>query len=391
MLKAALQRLCAGWNPGWLMVLLCFEARAYPPLESSDFNLEYYEGTVAGSPRIIGMGGAYGAVAEGVAGFPFNPASLAKKSPHNKDWWDYDLALDWLIPGSRVNMDIDNTGWKGLGGGSLSFVEGGLSAQLGRVGLGLFLRGREYPRDLSEPTLVRRYVFSLFEVDLGLGVEVIKETLVIGGGFATTGMDVKKWVEGSDKYETLMGFQSGFWRLGALWMIPNSPWSFGAAFAYPAQSSKTKGSAEAVADFLLPKAVLRPWELSLSTAYRHDMNAHEHDRRYIRGSLDVRLLGASADAVTMPGFLYQVRQAAGEKPSVAVHLGGESEIIGNLLVVRTGTYLEPSRASSINPRMHFTAGSEIRLFKLVWVWKASLAFDVAARYSNVCLGIGFWH
>jgi hypothetical protein len=103
------------------------------------------------------------------------------------------------------------------------------------------------------------------------------------------------------------------------------------------------------------------------------------------------VLGPSTDAITLKGFMLQLRQPVGGDPSFGFHLGAESEVISDWWQVRAGTYLEPARRPGTWGRLHFTAGTEVKLFTLIWTWKASVAFDVADRYTNLCVGIGFWH
>jgi len=70
----------------------------------------------------------------------------------------------------------------------------------------------------------------------------------------------------------------------------------------------------------------------------------------------------------------------------------------NRVVLRTGTYLEPSRYADVTYRQHFTFGADIHLFPLTFWgllpdadWKLGLVVDLAPRYQNVGFGIGNWH
>lgn len=374
------------WPPG-------AAAQDYPPITASDFNLDYAESTVSGSSRIIGMGGAFAALAEGVAAFPQNPASLSRRTSYSTDWFDYDIALDWLIPGVGADLDLDNSGLPGLSEGSFTFVLGGLGLQFGRFGAGVYFRGRNYDLSASGAGgVAEAFRFTLLEVDLGVSYEIVPGALYLGAGFAGAFLDAQRQVgTGSGDFEKLVGFQSSFLRLGMLVCIPESGLSFGSSFAYPAALSRTEGEAEAVAGRHLPRQVLRPWEMTLGASYRHGWGSAPEDRRFLRGALDLLLLGPTQDAVTVQGFLLQLRQRAGERPSIGVRLGAESEVISNRLQLRAGSYLEPARRSDSWGRLHLTAGADLRLFRLMWDWKLSFAVDFASRYSNLCLGVGFWH
>ena len=132
------------------------------------------------------------------------------------------------------------------------------------------------------------------------------------------------------------------------------------------------------------------WELTLSATHRFALGS-ALGRRFVRGALNLVLLGSTADSITAQGFVLQVEQRAGQVPSFAFRLGGEAELLHDLLQARAGTYLEPARAADRSARLHATAGLELRLFHLIYTWKLTWAFDIAPRYSNTSIGIGIWH
>ncbi len=63
------------------------------------------------------------------------------------------------------------------------------------------------------------------------------------------------------------------------------------------------------------------------------------------------------------------------------------------LRLRGGTYWEPSRFDGVDGRLHYTFGAELALFQfpLLGEHRLDLSFtgDVAARYRNVGISIGF--
>jgi len=112
----------------------------------------------------------------------------------------------------------------------------------------------------------------------------------------------------------------------------------------------------------------------------------------------VLMTGPSASAVSLEGFLDQEEETVGQQVSFTPRLGLEGEPIQNRMLLRAGTYLEPSRYESGTARQHFTFGTDLRLFHLdFWgllppaTWKLELFADLAPRYSNWGIGIGNWH
>jgi hypothetical protein len=108
--------------------------------------------------------------------------------------------------------------------------------------------------------------------------------------------------------------------------------------------------------------------------------------------------GASSNAVSLQGFLDQRAESVGRTLTVTPRLGMEGEPLRDLLTLRVGTYVEPSRYQEGTPRQHFTFGGDIRLFPLnFWgllppaTWKLAFFIDLAPRYENYGIGIGNWH
>lgn len=106
--------------------------------------------------------------------------------------------------------------------------------------------------------------------------------------------------------------------------------------------------------------------------------------------VSVLISGASGDATSVIGFVDQVRDQAGKNVTYSPRIGAEVEPIYDLVRVRAGTYLEPSRFEQGFSRQHFTFGGDIRLFrtpKVLFVPELDLCFnaavDVAPRFANI--------
>ncbi len=112
----------------------------------------------------------------------------------------------------------------------------------------------------------------------------------------------------------------------------------------------------------------------------------------------VLMTGPSDAAVSVEGFLDQRAEAVGTTVAFTPRLGLEGEPIPGQLVLRTGSYLEPSRYEGSHPRQHFTFGADIHLFPLTFWgllpdadWKLALVVDLAPRYQNLGFGIANWY
>ena len=112
----------------------------------------------------------------------------------------------------------------------------------------------------------------------------------------------------------------------------------------------------------------------------------------------VLFTGQSPSAVSIEGFLDQRGETVGKQLSVAPRVGLEGEPLQNRVILRTGTYVEPSRYEGSTARQHFTFGADIRLVPLnFWgllpddPWKLGLFVDLAPRYTNYGFGFGNWH
>jgi hypothetical protein len=112
----------------------------------------------------------------------------------------------------------------------------------------------------------------------------------------------------------------------------------------------------------------------------------------------VLMTGPSSNAISVEGFLDQRAETVGRNASFTPRLGLEGEPLQDRMLLRTGTYVEPSRYDNGTARQHFTFGADVRLFPLdFWGllpeanWKLGLFVDLAPRYTNWGLGLGNWH
>lgn len=113
----------------------------------------------------------------------------------------------------------------------------------------------------------------------------------------------------------------------------------------------------------------------------------------------VLISGAVPNAVGVESMLTGKLERSGEQVSVTVRGGVEAEVIPLWLVLRGGSYLEPSRFRHSSSRVHGTGGFQVRVFK--WdafgladkhtVWRVSTAIDLARDYFAWSVGAGMFY
>jgi hypothetical protein len=122
-------------------------------------------------------------------------------------------------------------------------------------------------------------------------------------------------------------------------------------------------------------------------------------RRYLLMSGALLISGPVGNAVGVESFLNQVVNRSGDELSYSPRIGLEGEAFPNLIKLRAGSYLEPTRFSTSEPRGHVTFGGDLKLFSWdvfgLWpddyTWKLGAAVDWAQRYFVWAVSIGGWH
>jgi len=105
----------------------------------------------------------------------------------------------------------------------------------------------------------------------------------------------------------------------------------------------------------------------------------------------VDVVGGVENAVPVRSFTSLVApQPVGESTKFQPRLGVEHEAWPGRLRTRLGAFLEPSPFRDTRPRPHVTGGFELFLFHYWEDWALSASFDVARRYSNFGVSVGFW-
>lgn len=124
-------------------------------------------------------------------------------------------------------------------------------------------------------------------------------------------------------------------------------------------------------------------------------------RFYVLVSTALQIDGPVEDAVGVESFLERTVNRSGERTTLSPRLGVESEVIPHWVVLRGGTYIEPTRFAS-NPagaRVHGTGGADLKLGQWdvfgVWpdqyTWRLRGAVDAARDYFGWGVALGGWY
>lgn len=129
---------------------------------------------------------------------------------------------------------------------------------------------------------------------------------------------------------------------------------------------------------------------------------HDHlvmNRFYVQFSGSMLVSGAVDAAVGIESLLTQKVNRSGQRVVSSPRVGVECGIVPELIKLRAGSYLEPTRFETSDMRVHGTAGIDIKLFRWsvfgAWpddyLWRLGLAGDASTRYYTFGLSLGGWY
>lgn len=403
---------------------------AQPAITDSNYRIELHQGPVLGSTRVIGLSGAYVAVAEGAVGLPFNPAAVAHRAHYSRSWFDWDLSIDYLKPGTFQTRSFDLDGNGRALRTSFHMVNTGGLLQFGAFGLGIHVQG-QFSDFEDQSTPPQAFTASLTQTHITVGYALADHQLVLGGGFTIGSFDVNYVQTGEEDARDGFSTQIPGLEVGVLVRLKSLPLRFAAtaSFAFAPQVSLDCGD-DCPVGFFLPEGVAVPWQLRTGVSYRWGQRRFNQPFRILKKtkkkppkppptkkkagssikpkpepkhtgeyfvlvSAELVMTGAVKDAVGTDGFLDQIQERAGQRITVSARLGVEAEVWRRRLRLRGGTYWEPSRYDGRAGRLHGTVGFALRLFDFrLWGTHSlaiSAAFDGSYQYTNLSLSVGFWH
>ncbi len=367
------------------------QARADGPITSTDYAIEFYDGVAIGNTAQVGMGGAGAALIVGTSGGLLNPAAPAVRQTTDTDTWSWDYHFDLLS--GRYSLDYDNNGQDATGGASL--VTGGLGGRYHDWATAVTVTGQTAPiegaaRPLDAEALRVRFMvgkyFPARDFALGVGAQTVSFQITPTGEaqlFQVTGGGLIAGATWLPKYRNF--------RIAGAWESP----ILGADVTSTCDPTNCEG-------FILPERIASPWRMVAGSAYRFAATEWNQlvggtfrDEPSLTLAADVVVAGSSKDAYGIEAFGMQQLQRAGRHPAVSLRAGAEYEWLPGRLRWRAGGYWEPERFAGVGGRMHVTFGAELRVFEF-HMWgrrrgRLSFTADIAERYRNTALSIGFWH
>jgi len=375
-------------------------ADAGDPIGDNAFDLEVAYTPVLGGSSLMGIAGAYTAIADGILGTAYNPAAWSSRTAYSEGSWDYDWTLGW----SNVDLDatdLDNSGANPAGLDGLMLVEAGALLQVGRFGGGLVLRTFNY--QFVNPVSDRPVELAVMRNGLGFGGHILGGDLAIGvtAFLASMVLTVEEVGEAH--------FDGGALELGMLYRPHMRPFRIGMSFRKRISAALAEDTTVgAVADeagvlrldgIPLPANVVFPAELKAGFVYvlgDRQLNRRPSDpvyrptRRSMLVASDLTYIGLGEAGLGVDGWIDGVEQPTLGKGVLSLRLGFEWEVLPFRLRLRGGTYTEASRFDTEYDRLHATAGAALRA-NLIWDWSLSVGVDVAERYLSWGLSLGFWH
>ena len=359
--------------------------------------LDLYQSTVIGSPRIVGMGGTVAAAAEDMTGTLATPAAMAFRPPGAVGSWDWDFYVDTLV--ASRDTDLANSGLPASPDRAIQANAGGICLYLGKWGVAISGAGVSY----GLPPAAAGTAPTTLMTDgsqLALGRAILDGQLGIGASLTIAEFAIKS----GDT--TLFDLAGGTLATGVLVRPTGLPWRAGLSARLPAATTDVTNNCPDPNDcsgFVPPMRGQSPWQISAGFAWRFgQMTWNEpnpglfRDERAVVLAADVAVIGPVTDGISVAGFAAQMQQPSGTTTSASARLGAEAELLPGRLRVRLGSYWEPGRIEGRDGRLHGTTGAELRLFGFSFREKErrvrlALAADIAQRYQNIALSIGFWH
>ncbi len=255
------------------------------PITTSTYSIDLYQGSVFAGNRVMGLGGAYVALAEDVDGDLQNPAAPAVRPYFSIEEFDYWLGLGLTFPARLSKIDFFNSGSETGFRGSADepvFVTPALNLQWGTLGFGVTAELQNYEfqnaavaeAPLESPASLAA-VLSTFHVQLANSF--FEGQLVAGAGVRYVTMTLEAAPVDQDA-QTLFNTSGYGIEMGAVWRPNLEPYRLGVAFrtAIDTQPSFSKsllptGEGDIVvggngATLYLPERVSLPWDVNVGAA-----------------------------------------------------------------------------------------------------------------------------
>lgn len=250
------------------------------PILTNDYSIDLYQGPVLSANRVIGLGGAFVAIADGTEGQAMNPAATAARTLYSYGHFDYDAGVGLTFPSGVRNTDFWNSGHRTQLPKSQSFdflfLNLALQLQFGRWGFGVSTDFQQYsllrgvaPADIAAKDQVKAQIAI---GHLQVAHSFFDGQLLLGAGIRTTGLSVTKGANqlvGSQELFSTVG--TGF-EAGVIWQPTD--WQIRVGGAYHG-GFNTRAAPESTFvlypddlqnRLFLPSRVTLPWDVNVGFA-----------------------------------------------------------------------------------------------------------------------------
>jgi hypothetical protein len=366
-------------------------ARAdFPPITDRAYAIDLYDGVAIGNGAMVSMGGAGAANIIGTAGVLLNPSAIGVRSTTDLDPWSVDYHIDFLT--GTYSSDYDNNGEDASGG--VSFLTLGLGGRYHDWALAFTGIGQVAPvagsSGLTAQAARARITLAHWIPDLDLAV---------GGGVQIATFELNPQMGPS-----LFSISGTGLIAGATWLPRGESFRLAAALESPIDGGEVEGDCDPnnCNGYILPERVRAPWRLVAGGAIRRADSAWNQlvagpfrDEKSLTLAADIVVSGATDNGYGLEAFGKHQLQPSGRHIVVGLRGGLEYEWLPGRLRVRAGAYWEPGRFEDVGGRLHETFGIDLRVGEF-HLWgprrgRLSLTSDVATRYRNAGISVGFWH
>jgi hypothetical protein len=366
------------------------------PITSRDYAIDLYSGVPIGNGATIGMGGAATANAMGSSGTLVNVSAPAVRPTTDTDWWSLDVHFDALS--SSASTDNWNDGIvSSNGAGTTELTLGAALRFFDWAGAITFTY--QFADFAGAGSFVARtgdvkvaFARWLEPIDMSIGVAVRVADLSVA--------------QGSTGLFDILGVGA---EAGAQWIPRRRDFRIGVAAATPiAGGSVSTTACDPSAcmiggtSYMLPDQVYVPWRVAIGGAYRFGPSRWNQmvtttfrDEQSLTLVADVVATGSAPNGYGLEAFTQDLLERSGRSIAWSVRGGAEWECLPGRLRVRAGSYYEPARFDGVSGRVHGTFGIDLRLIE-AYVWgyrrgRIGVMGDLAERYNNFSVSIGFWH
>ncbi len=383
-----------------LLVVATEVARAdNPPVTDRNYAIELYDGVPIGNSATVAMGGAAAANAMGTSGTLINPSAPAVRPTTDTDPWSLDYHLDYLL--STASSDYNNAGVIAASNGGVSLLTFGVGGRAKDWGIAITASYATAPLEssgaLQAQTLRSKLALAHWvpELDMAFGADVQYAEFDLETNCTNTITCTRLFsIQG-------VGFEGGWTWIPRLRSI-----RFGAAVSSRAIGGTV--TADQCPDktncdgYILPDSVTSPGRVVAGFAYRFAetewnqlVGGTFRDEPALTIAADLSITGSSQNAYGLEAFGMHELQATGKHLAVSPRAGAEWECLPGRLRLRAGSYFEPERFDGVPGRWHATFGLQLRALEFhAWGRRRgslTLTGDVAERFQNVGISIGFWH